>query len=416
MNYRKRHIEARIARLAETFPILLVSGARQAGKSTLLTTLFPQAEHVVFDPVIDVGGALRDPELFLDQHRTPLILDEVQYAPELLGVIKRWSDRDPAPGRYLLTGSQNLMVLKSVSESMAGRVVVLELPFLSLVERCAMAGASTSSWIDDLFSAEPFERLRARGRLESRALEPTLFARVWRGGFPRVLDLAEDVLPDVFASYLRTYVERDIRQVAAVEDQQMFSRFVALCAALTAQEINHSQLGRELGISYQTARRWLSALVSTYQWVEVPPWHGNTVKRVSMRPKGYFADTGLAAWLQRISSPAALGEHPLQGALFETHVVLDTLKQVQQLSPPPRAWHWRSHGGAEVDLLLERDGIFVPIQVKCGSRATRGDARGILAFRDAYPGLRHGPGVVAAAVERCELLGDNLIALPYDLA
>jgi predicted AAA+ superfamily ATPase len=185
---------------------------------------------------------------------------------------------------------------------------------------------------------------------------------------------------------------------------------------LTAQEINHTQLGRVLGISYQTARRWLSALVSTYQWIEVPPWHGSTVKRVSMRPKGYFADTGLAAWLQRISSPAALSGHPLQGALFETHVVLDTLKQAQHLSPPPRAWHWRSHSGAEVDLLLERDGIFVPIEIKSSARATRGDARGILAFREAYPDLRHGPGVVVAALERCELLGDNLIALPYDLA
>jgi predicted AAA+ superfamily ATPase len=416
MNYRQRHIEARITKLADSFPILLVSGARQAGKSTLLTALFPEADCVVFDPVIDVGGARRDPEFFLAQHRTPLILDEVQYAPELLGVIKRWSDRDPAPGRYLLTGSQNLMVLKSVSESMAGRVVVLELPFLSLSERCAMAGSPEPSWIDDLFSSEPFQRLHARSRLEPRALEPTLFARVWRGGFPRLLDLPDDVLPDAFASYLRTYVERDIRQVAAVDDQQLFSRFVALCAALTAHEINHSQLGRELGVSHQTAQRWLSALVSTYQWVEVPPWHGNTVKRVSMRSKGYFADTGFAAWLNRISSPIALGGHPLQGALFETHVVLDTLKQLQRVSAPPRAWHWRSHSGAEVDLLLERDGMVVPIEIKSSARVTRGDARGILAFRDTYPGVRHGPGVILAAVEHAEPVGDNVIALPYDLA
>jgi predicted AAA+ superfamily ATPase len=279
-----------------------------------------------------------------------------------------------------------------------------------------MAGSPEPSWIDDLFSSEPFQRLHARSRLEPRTLEPTLFARVWRGGFPRLLDLPDDVLPDVFASYLRTYVERDIRQVAAVDDQQLFSRFVALCAALTAREINHSQLGRELGISHQTAHRWLSALVSTYQWIEVPPWHGNTVKRVSMRPKGYFADTGFAAWLNRISSPIALGGHPLQGALFETHVVLDTLKQLQRVSPPPRAWHWRSHSGAEVDLLLERDGMVVPIEIKSSARVTRGDARGILAFRDTYPGVRHGPGVILAAVEHAEPVGDNVIALPYDLA
>jgi predicted AAA+ superfamily ATPase len=156
--------------------------------------------------------------------------------------------------------------------------------------------------------------------------------------------------------------------------------------------------------------------VATYQWVEIPPYYGNAVKRVSRKPKGYFADTGMAAWLQRISSPIALGGHPLQGTLFKTHVALDIIKLSQLLSPPPLLWHWRSHGGAEVDLLLERDGLFVPVEAKCKARITRADVRGIAAFRASYPGLRHGPGVIVGAVEQAEMVGENVIALPYDVA
>jgi uncharacterized protein len=381
-----------------------------------LGKLFPEADSVTFDPVIDVGGARGDPELFLRQRRRPIVLDEVQYAPELLGVIKRLADRDPVPGRFLLTGSQNLMVLKSVSESMAGRAIVLELPFLSMAERCGAGGNMDPYWILDLFLEDPWDRIRGRGRLPARSMEPDLFSRLWRGGFPGTLDLSDDHLPFLFESYLRTYVERDVRSVASVEDPQAFSRFVALCAALTGREINHSRLGAELGVSYKTAQRWLSVLTASFQWKEIPSYTGSVVKRVSRHPKGYFTDTGFASWLQRISSPLALGGHPSQGALFETHVALEIQKLSQVLSPPPRIWHWRSHGGAEVDLLLERDGMFIPMEMKCGSRVTRADARGIRAFRETYPNLRQGPGVIVAPVEAAELVQDDVIAVPYDIA
>lgn len=148
-----------------------------------------------------------------------------------------------------------------------------------------------------------------------------------------------------------------MRQVADVADQHLFSRFLALCAALSGQEVNHSQLGRELGVTPQTAGRWLALLSATFQWLEIQPYHGSTIKRIARRPKGYLSDTGLAAYLQHVPSPLALGDHPLQGALFETHVVLDMLKLLQVCGARPQLWHWRSHGGAEVDLLLERDAM-----------------------------------------------------------
>jgi predicted AAA+ superfamily ATPase len=395
----------------------LLSGARQVGKSTLLRqVLGPDVRSIVFDPVVDVGAARRDPEFFLAQHPPPVLLDEVQYAPELLPVLKRWVDRDPKPGQYFLTGSQNLALLKDVSESLAGRAMVLELPGLSLAERCGSAVPGARSWIEDLFEADALARLRARGRLAARAAEPTLFARLWRGGMPGLLDLRDELLPDVFASYVRTYVERDVRRVSQVEDQQLFSRFLALCAALSGQEVNHSQLGRELGVTPQTAARWLALLGATFQWLEVQPYHGNTIKRISSRPKGYLTDTGLAAYLQHVSSPQALGGHPLQGALFETHTVLEVLKLVQVCAARPQLLHWRAHGGAEVDLLLERDALYVPLEVKSTARVRAGDARGIRAFRETYPHLRHGLGVIVAAVEEVSELRDGVVVVPYDLA
>ncbi len=184
---------------------------------------------------------------------------------------------------------------------MAGRVAVLDLPFLALAERCHR-GTTQGTWVEDLFAANPLAKLRGCDRLPQRAIEPTLASRLWRGGFPGHLDHDDEILPDLFFSYLRTYVERDVRRVAAVEDADLFARLVGLCA-----------------------------------------------------------DTGLAAWTQRISSPTALLSNPIQGALFETHVVLDLLKQAQTMRHPPRAHHWRVHSGTEVDLVLERDGMLIAI-------------------------------------------------------
>jgi uncharacterized protein len=202
MIYRHGHLEQKIRQYREVFPVLLITGARQVGKSTLLReVLGPSVPHIVFDPVVDVGNARQAPEFSLAQHPPPVVFDEVQYAPELLSVIKRQVDRTPKPGQYFLTGSQNLALLKNVSESLAGRVMVLDLPALSLVERCGGAAEMAGSWVADLFEPDAAARLRARSRLPALASEPTLFARAWRGGLPGILDLADDLLPDVFGSY-----------------------------------------------------------------------------------------------------------------------------------------------------------------------------------------------------------------------
>ncbi len=409
MHYKKRILTEKLRRMTEQFSVVVVSGARRVGKSTLLKHVFDGWDAVVFDPVADVGNARQDPDLFLDNHPAPLILDEIQYAPELVASIKRRVDLTGEPGQYVLTGSQQWSVLKTASESLAGRAVFLDMEGFCLAEIVEAAGDKhwLERYLDDPegFVADPSERLPS-----SR----TVYEQLWRGFMPEADSLELDWLGEFHRAYLRTYIERDVRLISDVNDWRQFGRFVQLIAALTAQEINYSQLGRELGVTPQTAQRWLPMLTATFQCFEAPAYHGNVIKRISNRPKGYIADTGLACSLQMISKPQTLGGHPMTGALFETAVVSEIRKLARTLSTPPSMYHWRSHSGGEVDLLLERDGIFHPIEVKLSSRPSRGDLRGIKSFRSTYPGLDIAPGLVICPTERFMRLGDDEYALPWD--
>lgn len=407
--YRERFLTGRLQRLAASFPAVVVAGARQVGKSTLLQHLYGgRADIVVFDPVVDVENARQDPELFLANHRTPLVLDEIQYCPELVASLKRRIDENRSPGQYLLSGSQQWSVLTSVAESLAGRAAFLDLEGFCLAEIAGSQRSWLAAWLADpaAFLAAPSRRL---------PLSRTLYEHLWRGGLPEAASLNEAVIPDFHAAYQRTYIERDVRLLGDVADWQLFGRFVRLCASLTAQEVNRSHLGRELGVTPQTAGRWLDLLKATFQWFEVPAYSGNAVKRIGSKPKGYLADTGLACRAQLLSSPAALGGHPLLGALFETAVAAEIRKHASALPTPPQIYHWRSNGGAEVDLLLERDGAFYPIEAKLRSTPSRRDTTGITAFRKTYPHLRIERGLVIAPTEKALQLSDQDWALPWDL-
>ena len=401
----------RLRALFRSFPVVVITGARQVGKSTLVRKVFPKASYVVFDPAVDVENARREPDLFLDHHPPPLILDEIQYAPEVVSALKRRIDRDPKPGQYVLTGSQQWGVLRSMTESLAGRSVFLDLEGFCLAE--AAKSKRPTAWLAS-FLEDPDAFLKGSHR--RLPLGHSLYEQLWRGWLPKAQSLPLTAIPDFQEAYLRTYVERDVRLLADVSDLQAFGRFVRVVAALTAQEINHSQLGRELGMTPQTARRWLDVLKATFQWFEVPAYHGNAVKRVSAKPKGYLADTGMACMAQAISSPKALGAHPLLGALFETAVVSEVRKQLSVLAPRANLYHWRTFGGSEVDLVLERDGVFYPIEVKATTHPSGSDARGLRAFRETYPRLKVGPGLVIAPVEKRYALTEHDVAVPWDLA
>jgi len=374
--YIPRLFASRLQELIKHFPSVVITGARQVGKTTLLKHIFPNYDYVLFDPVVDVESARSDPDLFLDNHPTPLILDEIQFAPELVPAVKRRIDKNKKPGMYILTGSQQWGVLNQVSESLAGRAIICQLDPFSLAE--ITKPQPEKYWLEEFLNT---------GEIPTTDCMPLPFNTnelLWRGLLPETLFLPKELITQFHASYQATYIEKDIRLLEGVRDLQLFSRFVKLIAAHTASEINYNELGREIDITPQTAKRWLNLLIQTFEWFEIPPFSRNQIKKVSGKSKGYFADTGQVCFSQMVSSPVAIASHPLKGKIFENGVVVELKKRLEFMQTPPRLYHWRLHSGSEVDLILERDGKFTPIEIKMHSSPKKKDARGINAFRKCY--------------------------------
>jgi predicted AAA+ superfamily ATPase len=392
--------------MARNFKVVMLVGARQVGKSSLLSHLYPDLTHITFDPYNDQYGAKADPDLFLKNFRAPLILDEVQYTPELLSSIKRFVDQSPDKGQYFLTGSHNFALLKNAAESLAGRVGILELNGLTYFERTKRL---ESHWLKHYLTAPNSfsEALKAD-------LSEGIYEKIWVGQLPALATVEQDFVPDYLRSYIQTYLERDIRVFENIDDMDKFDRFLGLCAAMTAQEINDSEFGRELSLSSPTIKRWRSRLVASYQWREILPYYGNTIKRLTKKPKGYFCDTGLACYLQRISSPLALASHPYLGHLFESYCVSLISTLCTTLSPAPKMYHWRTNGGAEVDLILEYDGRLYPIEIKCKTSVTKRDAQGITAFHETYGHMNVAPGIILYLGDYPLQIKENVMAIPWN--
>lgn len=408
MNYLERHLEQRLLRHAKTFKTVLVAGARQVGKSTLLHHVYPNVRQVVFDPVQDLYGARTDPDQFLETFGSPLILDEVQYAPELLPALKRRVDRSEEKGQYFLTGSQNLAVLRNVSESLAGRVGILRLDGLTPAEQAK--NATASSWLAS-YLKDPDELAENASRIQTLQLGKSLCEYLWRGELPALVPFENEDIPAYWGSYVQTYVERDIRMMADLSDLAQFGRFLRLCGALTGQEIFQSQLGRELGINPKTARSWLNLLAWSYQWIELPAYSGNTIKKLSSKPKGHLQDSGLACYLNAIPSPESLLASPAFGNIFESWGVGWIHRQTQRLPLPPAIYHWRTQNGAEVDAILDYNGKLFPIEFKATSRLSKHDTRGIQAFRNTYK--NSAPGVIVYGGKVPYQLSEHAIAIPW---
>ena len=405
--YKQRIITERLKRLTHNFPVVVVSGARQVGKSTVLKHTFPDTKVIVFDPVNDVAGAKADPDLFLDNNPAPLILDEIQYAPQLAAAIKRRVDTKKKNNMYILTGSQQWSVMKNIAESLAGRAVFIDLGGFTLSEIAQQT--DTKSWLEqwlenpDEFIKNPLQRLK---------LNRTVYQQLWRGWLPKADSLDEDLIQTYYRSYMQTYLERDVRMIADISALDELGKFTQLASALTAQEINYSKLGKDISITPQTAKRWFNVLRATFQWFEVPAYSGNTVKRISGKPKGYIADTGLACMLNAISTPTALGGHPITGALFETAVAVE-IRKLLAILPTAAMYHWRSHN-TEVDLLLERDGKLFPIEIKLTTHPAKNDTGGITSFRRTYPNCKIAPGIVIAPCTEFMKISELEYALPWD--
>ena len=328
-----------LRRCARHYPVVTITGPRQAGKSTLCVSVFPDLPRVSFEPVDVREYASSDPRSFLREYPGGAIFDEVQHVPGLLSYLQEIVDADPRPGRFILTGSQNLALTAAVSQSLAGRTAVLELLPLSLDELRRFPEAGQSLW-------------------------PV----VWAGGYPRIYDRnipADQWLRD----YVTNYVQRDVRAIQNIQDLTAFATFLKLAAARTGQELNLSELGADAGVSQPTAKGWLSVLEASYLCHRVPAWTRNTRKQLVKTPKLYFIDTGLACWLLGIRDPEQLRLHPLRGAIFESWVAGEVLKARLNAGLPARLFHFRQTRGAEIDLLVER-GAEDLIAVECKSGAT----------------------------------------------
>lgn len=411
MKYKKRINEKLLKDFSNIFKIIFLVGARQVGKSTLFAHLFPNIKSFVFDPLQDLYNARKNPDIFLNDFKSPLILDEIQFVPELFPSLKRFVDNSHKPGQYFLTGSQQFSILKSIAESLAGRAVIIQMGIMTPHEIYDEFDADKNWFLDYIKNPDNFFQIQ-RSRLKNL---PSRLEVIWRGGMPGIIDLPINAIPYYFSSYIQTYVERDIRLIEDIQDLSNFGRFLGLIAALTAQEINYSQLGRELSMTPKTAQKWLNLLIHTYQWTELIPFHMNAIKRLSSKPKGMISDSGLACYLQKITSPDALAISPLQGAIFETYCFNMIKAFCAALPSMPNFYHWRTLAGAEVAIILEIDGKFYPIEVKTATIISKNDIRGIQAFKSTYPHLNIANGIVIYCGNECHRITEDIIAVPWDL-
>ncbi|MBL0141372.1 MAG: ATP-binding protein [Betaproteobacteria bacterium] len=346
-----------LERLKDYYPVVAVTGPRQAGKTTLARAVFPHKPYANLEEPDTREFAVADPRGFLARFPGGAVLDEVQRAPELLSYLQARVDEDRKAGHWILTGSQQLGLIGGISQSLAGRVGYLHLlPF----------------------SQEELSRLRKPSSLE---------AMLWTGGYPPIHD--RGVPASVWLrDYVQTYVERDVRQLINVRDLGVFQRFVRMCAMRTGQTLNLSALAADCGVSHVTARGWLTVLEASYLAFTLPSWHRNLGKRLVKAPKLHFYDTGLAAWLAGVDGPATLGLSALRGPLFESWVVSEVMKHRFNHLHDAACHFFRDSNGNEVDLVVEFGGQTFAVEVKSGATLAGDWFRGLHRFAEAAGNIR----------------------------
>lgn len=359
MEYISRHMEARIMELSCSYSAILLTGPRQAGKTTMLRKLAEKEKigrrYVTLDDLAERDMAKNDPALFLQLHQPPVLIDEVQYAPELFTYIKIHIDKFHNPGDFWMTGSQIFRLMRGVQESLAGRVALLHMSPLSQRE---ITGAACAPFTTDM------ERLLAERDRIRPVSTPELFGRLWQGSMP---GLISGQIPDrnvFYSSYLSTYIERDVRDLSGSVDALKFNRFVTSAAARCSQLLNYKAMADDADIDVQTAKDWINILETLGIVFLLHPYSNNVLKRTIKTPKLYFYDTGLVCYLTRWSSPEVAETGAMSGALLENFTVSEIVKGYQNAGLEPYLFFYRDRDAKEIDVVLEGDGKLCPLEIK----------------------------------------------------
>ena len=364
--YINRLLEHVVLRANEMFPVIMVTGPRQVGKTTMLEKLAEKGRNYVsLDSPVTREMAINEPELFLQRFPPPVLIDEFQYAKELLPFIKIHVDKNRRNGDYWLTGSQMFHMMKRVSESLAGRVAVIPMQGLSISETLGVPGGA--------FTGDPSEWIeRAKIRKPQNLKE--VYRRIFNGSFPHAHSGAFD-RELFFSSYVDTYLQRDVRELTQVGDVMAFLRFMTACAARTGGLVNYAELAKDAGVSAPTAKQWLSILLTSGIITLVEPYFNNALKRIVKSPKMYFMDTGLCAYLTRWDSADTMEVSAMSGHFFETWAVSEIIKSYYNSGRRPPVFYYRDTDQKEIDIVLEANNTLYPFEIKKSASPGRNTVR-----------------------------------------
>lgn len=409
--YIKRLLEDDIIENGKTFPVILICGPRQVGKTTILKMLSKNLNYVSLDDPLERKNAKEDPELFLENHKVPLIIDEIQYATELLPYIKMRVDNTriqaiekdvESTGMYYLTGSQMFSLMENISESLAGRVGIIDMYGLSYSE---IIGKEQKYFLPTKENCESREKNERKDTLE-------IFEKIIRGSFPALYQNEKISTEKFYNSYLRTYLERDIRDMITIKDETKFLTFMSAVAARTGQELNYDNIAKDAEIDGKTVKNWLSYLRTSGLIFLLQPYSNNPTTRAIKTPKMYFTDTGLACYLAGYSDAKTLERSAINGNIFETYVIMEIVKSFVNDNKDPRLYlnFYRDSNQVEIDLIITENNIVYPIEIKKSKNPNKDMIKN---FNVLNKGTKEiGEGGVICMVEKLVSLTDKNMAIP----
>lgn len=405
MRYINRDLEDIVLKLTKQFPAILVTGPRQVGKTTMLKMLAEKEnrgrKYVTLDDLAERALAKRDPALFFQLHEPPVLIDEVQYAPELFPYIKIIADRDNKPGEFWMTGSQIFKLMHGVQESLAGRVALLSMLPLSQSE---IAGAKSDPFTID------FGKLMERKKKYPVASTPQIFKRIWDGGMPAIISGTVSERDVFYSAYLSTYIERDVRQLSGVIDTLKFVKFVTAAAARNGQLLNIKSISDDAEIDQQTAKNWLNILETLGIIFLLHPYSNNVLKRTVKAPKIYFYDTGLVCYLTKWSTPETVMNGAMSGALFETYAIAEIIKSYYNNAKEPHIYYYRDRDSKEIDLILESNGQLNPIEIKKSALPDRRITK-VFSVIERSP-LKRGTSAIICTADNLNAYDDENLIIP----